>query len=238
MNIPQHIAIIMDGNGRWAKARRLPRVAGHHEGVKRVKEIVRTAKELGVKALTLFAFSTENWDRPKNEIEVLFSYLKDFLHDYRDELMQNNIRFKVIGRRDRIDKNIIAQIEDLERLTEKNSSLTLNIALDYGGRWDILRAASQLAEDYKNQLITAQQIGEESFKKYLSLSGQPEPELLIRTSGEERISNFLLWDLAYSELYFPQLYWPDFDGKELKKAIENYSQRERRFGKIDGQTNI
>jgi undecaprenyl diphosphate synthase len=152
--------------------------------------------------------------------------------------MQNNIRFKVIGRRDRIDKNIIAQIEDLERLTEKNSSLTLNIALDYGGRWDILRAASQLAEDYKNQLITAQQIGEESFKKYLSLSGQPEPELLIRTSGEERISNFLLWDLAYSELYFPQLYWPDFDGKELKKAIENYSQRERRFGKIDGQTNI
>jgi undecaprenyl diphosphate synthase len=234
MDIPAHIAIIMDGNGRWANERRLPRIAGHHEGVKRVKEIVRAAKELGVKSLTLFAFSTENWARPKNEIEVLFSYLKDFLHTYKDELMRQNIRFKVIGRRDRIDKNIIVQIEDLERLTKDNNSLILNIALDYGGRWDILQAVKQLALDCKNQLIPPEQISEESFKKYLSLSGQPELELLVRTSGEERISNFLLWDLAYSELYFAPVYWPDFNGEELKKAIEKYSQRQRRFGKING----
>lgn len=234
MSIPQHIAIIMDGNGRWASEKGLPRIAGHREGVKRVKETVRTAREFGVKAITLFAFSTENWNRPKSEIDLLFSYLKDFLHTYREELMREGVRFKVIGRRDRIDRNIITHIEELENLTGKNSNLSLNVALDYGGRWDILQAIKRIAEDYKNQKISEDGITEDNFKNYLCLCGQPDPELLIRTSGEERISNFLLWDLAYSEFYFPQIYWPDFNRKELEKAIEIYSKRERRFGKING----
>ncbi|MDP2923041.1 MAG: isoprenyl transferase [Candidatus Omnitrophota bacterium] len=234
MHIPRHIAIIMDGNGRWAKAKGLPRIAGHREGSKRVKEVVTAAKDLGVEALTIFAFSTENWDRPKSEIELLFSYLKDFLHTYRDELMRENIRFKVIGRRDRIDKNIIPHIEDLERLTERNCSFTFNVALDYGGRWDIMQAAKIIATNYKDNKISQEQITEDVFGGYLSLAGQPDPELLIRTSGEERISNFLLWNLAYTEFYFPQICWPDFNEDELKKAIEIYSKRERRFGKIHG----
>jgi undecaprenyl diphosphate synthase len=233
MNIPQHIAIIMDGNGRWAKARGLPRIAGHREGAKRVKEIVKAAKDFGVKALTLFAFSTENWNRPKNEVDLLFSYLKEFLHTYKEELMREGIKFRAIGRRDRIAKDIISDIEQLEQDTKGNSNFNLNVALDYGGRWDILQAAFMLARDYKEHKITEPQISEEAFANYLSLAGL-EPQLFIRTSGEERISNFLLWDLAYTELYFTQVNWPDFDREELAKALQEYSKRERRFGKVYG----
>lgn len=232
MNVPHHIAIIMDGNGRWAKKRGLPRTIGHREGVKRIKEIVREAKKLGVKILTIFAFSTENWNRSKNEIKFLFQYLNIFLKNYKKELMRKDIRLKAIGRRDRIDKNSIRQVEVVEELTKDNKSFIFNIALDYGGRWDITEAARGIVSDYQNKLISKEAINEDFFEQYLSLGGLASPDLLIRTSGEQRISNFLLWDLAYTELYFPQKYWPDFNVMELEKAIEVYSQRIRKFGKI------
>jgi undecaprenyl diphosphate synthase len=232
MTIPYHIAIIMDGNGRWAQERGLPRTAGHREGVKRVKEVVKEAKRLGVKILTLFAFSTENWARPPKEIKFLFSYLNFFLENYRKELMRENIRLNVIGRRDRINAEVMEKIEDLETLTKDNSSFVLNVALDYGGKWDIVQAAKEIIRDYKINKISEQDLDEDCFKKYLSLGGMQEPELLIRTSGEQRISNFLLWDLAYAEFYFPKVHWPAFSKNELKKAIEVYSKRKRRFGKI------
>ncbi|MCM8819232.1 MAG: isoprenyl transferase [Candidatus Omnitrophica bacterium] len=232
LKIPQHIAIIMDGNGRWATARKLARTAGHKEGIKRVKDIVRAAKKLGVKILTLFAFSTENWNRPKSEINLLFSYLNNFLKTYKKELMKENIKLKVIGRRDRISENIIKKIEELEKLTATNNDFLLNIALDYGGRWDIVNATKKIISDIQQNKISVDMIDENFFSRYLSINDLPDPDLLIRTSGEERISNFLLWNLAYSELYFPKVYWPDFDEKQLKKAIEVYSKRERRYGAI------
>jgi len=234
VNIPQHIAIIMDGNGRWAKARGLSRIAGHSAGSKRIKEIVKAAKEAGVKILTVFAFSTENWDRPKNEIAMLFSYLNDFLNNYKEELAKQNIKLRIIGRRDKLDKNIIKKIEEVEKATSSNDGFIFNIAIDYGGRWDILEAVKKVLADFETSKITKEQITEEYFKNYLELSNLPDPELLIRTSGEERISNFLLWNLAYTELYFPDVCWPDFTKEELIKAIEVYSKRERRFGKIYG----
>ncbi len=228
--MPYHVAIIMDGNGRWARERNLPRTAGHKKGIERVKEIVRAAKNMGVKILTIFTFSTENWSRPKEEVDFLFSYLDSFLTSYRKELLKERIRLNLIGRRDRINSHIIKKIEELEVLTLENKEFIFNIALDYGGRWDILNALKKLFRDYIEKRISLEGIDEEVFKRYLSLAGQPEPDLLIRTSGEQRISNFLLWDLAYSEFYFPEVYWPDFDAKELEKAILEYNKRERRFG--------
>jgi undecaprenyl diphosphate synthase len=234
MNIPQHIAIIMDGNGRWAKSRGLSRIAGHSEGAKRIKEIVKAAKETGVKIITVFAFSTENWNRPKSEISMLFSYLNDFLNDYEKELIKQNIKLKIIGRRDRLDKNTIKKIEEVEGKTSDNDGFIFNIAIDYGGRWDIIEAAKKMLSDFENSKIIKEQVTEDYFAKYLELGQLPDPELLIRTSGENRISNFLLWNLAYTEFYFPEVCWPDFTKEELSKAIEVYSRRERRFGKIHG----
>jgi len=235
MDIPYHVAIIMDGNGRWARQRNLDRYFGHKEGIKRIKEIVRAAKDLGIKILTIFAFSTENWNRPKKEIRFLFSYLNKFLEDYKKELMKEDIKLNVIGRRDRIPLNIIKKIEKLEKLTDNNKSFILNVALDYGGKWDILNAVNKLMRDIKEKNLSSDNIDEDFFRKYLSLKDLPDVDLLIRTSGEQRISNFLLWNLAYSELYFPKVYWPDFDKEELRKAIEEYSERERRFGKIEDE---
>jgi undecaprenyl diphosphate synthase len=232
MKIPYHVAIIMDGNGRWAKNRGLPRMAGHRAGIKRIKEIVREAKKIGIKILTIFAFSTENWNRPKKEVDFLFSYLNNFLDNYRKELMKEDIKLNVIGRRGRIKKSIIKKIEEVERLTKNNKSFIFNIALDYGGRWDIVEAAKKIIKDCRSQKLKETEIDEEVFGKYLSLNNLPDPDLLIRTSGEQRISNFLLWNLAYTEFYFPKTYWPDFDKKELEKAVEVYSKRERRFGRI------
>ena len=234
MNIPQHIAIIMDGNGRWAKSRGLSRIIGHSEGTKRIKEIIRAAKETGVKIVTVFAFSTENWNRPKNEISMLFSYLNDFLKNYKNELMKENIKLKIIGRRDKLDANTIKKIEEVEGATSKNNDFIFNIAIDYGGRWDIVEAVKKVLADLQGCKITREQITEESFGSYLELGSLPDPELLIRTSGEERISNFLLWNLAYTEFYFPDIYWPDFTKEELSKAIEIYCKRERRFGEVHG----
>lgn len=231
--IPRHIAVIMDGNGRWAKEKGLPRVYGHREGVKRVKELVREAKNLRVEDLTIFAFSTENWDRPKREIEALFVYLEEFLEKYKSELMKDGIRLRMFGRRDRIPKRSIEKIEELESLTKDNKEFIFSIALDFGGRWDIIEAVRKIIKDCKDKKISEEQITEDLFRNYLSLGDLPSPDLLIRTSGEQRISNFLLWDLAYTEFYFCDVYWPDFDEKQFKKALRVYSKRERRFGKVD-----
>ena len=232
MSVPYHIAIIMDGNGRWARKRMLPRVVGHREGAKRVKEILREAKEIGVKALTIFAFSTENWNRPKKEIEFILSYLIKFLKSYRKEFAQKDIKFKAIGRRDRFNKKVIEAIREAEELTKNNQSFTFNVALDYGGRWDIVNAATEVAKKCLSKSISWKDIDEKLFNKYLSLAGIPAPDLLIRSSGDKRVSNFLIWDLAYSEFYFTPVFWPEFDKEHLHKAIKAYSQRERRFGTI------
>jgi len=232
MEVPKHIAIIMDGNGRWAQQRGLPRTAGHNEGGKRVKEIIRAAKHKGVKILTVFAFSTENWDRPRQEIDFLFKYLEEFLKNYRKELIEEDIKFVVIGRKTKINEKIIKKLAETERLTENNKSFLFVLALDYGGRWDIVDAARRLTRDVASGTLKDEDISEDVFGRYMALSGLPDPDLLVRTSGEERISNFLLWNLAYTELYFSQLHWPDFTPLELDRVIEAYSQRQRRFGKI------
>ena len=231
-SVPRHIAIIMDGNGRWAEKKGLSRTAGHQQGVKRVKEIVREAKKIGVQVLTIFAFSTENWNRPKPEIEFLFSYLDRFLSEYKDELIREDIRFKTIGRKSRIRKTTLKNIQDMETLTGNHKSFLFNIALDYGGRWDILNAVSQIVSDCLSHKLSRSEIDEKIFGGYLSLREVPDPDLLIRTSGEQRISNFLLWNLAYSEIYFTKTFWPDFDAECLNQAVSAYSQRERRYGKI------
>lgn len=230
MKIPYHVAIIMDGNGRWAKKRGLPRNLGHKRGIERIEEIAKCAKKLGIKILTLFAFSTENWSRPKKEVNFLFSYLKRFLKRKKEFLLQEKIRVNFIGRRDRLDKELLKEMENIERLTCKNDALIINLAIDYGGRWDILNAAKKLWKEAKRKKINLEKVEEEDFKKYLSLGEFPYPDLLIRTSGEKRISNFLLWQCAYTEFYFPEVLWPDFDKKELEKAVEEYKKRERRFG--------
>ena len=235
MDIPYHIAVIMDGNGRWAKKRMLPRMVGHREGAKRVKEILREAKRIGVKALTIFAFSTENWNRPRKEIEFIFSHLIRFLRSYREEFIKKDIKFKAIGKRDRFSKKVIEEIKKTEDATKNNKSFTFNVALDYGGKWDIVNAAKRIAKKCVDKSISWEDIDEELFNKYLSLGNVPAPDLLIRTSGEKRISNFLIWNLAYSEFYFTPVFWPEFNKEQLHKAIKAYSQRNRRFGAIHGE---
>jgi len=230
MKVPYHVAVIMDGNGRWAKRRGLPRNLGHKKGIERIEEIIKCAKKLGIKILTLFAFSTENWSRPEKEVSFLFSYLKRFLKRKKEFLLQERIRVNFIGRRDRLDKELLEEMKNIEKLTRKNDALIINLAIDYGGRWDILNAAKRLWKEAKRKKINLEKIEEEDFKKYLALGEFPYPDLLIRTSGEKRISNFLLWQSAYTEFYFPEVLWPDFDKKELEKAVEEYKRRERRFG--------
>ena len=236
MTVPNHIAVVMDGNGRWAKKKKMPRIAGHRQGAKRVKEILREAKKIGVKVLTIFAFSTENWDRPQAEVRFIFSYLVKFLKSYKKELQKKDVKFRVIGRRDRIDKKAMGEIREVENLTRDNQSFIFNVALDYGGRWDIVDAAKRIAKECVKGDISWEDIDEKLFSKYLSLAGIEAPDLLIRTSDEKRISNFLIWDLAYSEFYFTPVFWPDFDKEQLHKAIKAYSQRERRFGVIHEET--
>ena len=229
-NIPRHIAIIMDGNGRWAKERSLPRTAGHREGVKRVREIIRAAAELGVKVLTFFAFSTENWTRPKSEIRLLMRYLDNFLGRQLEELNKNNIRLRVIGRGDPIPRQLQEKLSRAEEQTGKNIRMTVVLALNYGGRQEIADAARGLAEDVSKGKVKLKEIDDEFLSRYLYTAGLPDPDLLIRTSGQMRISNFLLWQISYAELYFPEKYWPSFRKKDLEEAIEEYQRRERRFG--------
>lgn len=231
-NIPQHIAIIMDGNGRWARQRLLPRSAGHRVGIKRVKEIVRDAFDLGVKILTLFAFSTENWQRPRKETDMLMRAFADFLDKELDNLNKNNIRFRKIGRDEPLSQELIDKIRQTERLTAQNSGLTVVLAVNYGGRLEIVDAAAELVRAVKTGVYKLNQLNEELFSRFLYAPDLPYPDLLIRTSGELRLSNFLLWELAYSELYFVQKYWPDFTKNDLIKAISEFQRRQRRFGHL------
>ena len=229
--VPQHIAIIMDGNGRWARKRGLPKIMGHRQGVESVKKIVRACVDFGVKYLTVYAFSTENWQRPKDEVSALFKLLTNFIDMQTKLFHDNNVRVRIIGERGRLDPAVKSRIEQLEKDTASYDKLTLNIALSYGSRQEIVGAVKTLASEAKEGKIEPSGIDENVFSKYLYTNDSPDPDLLIRTSGEMRLSNFLLWQLSYAEIYVTEKLWPDFGKKDLKKAIDEYQKRERRFGK-------
>ncbi|MBC8320535.1 MAG: isoprenyl transferase [Bacteroidetes bacterium] len=228
--LPKHIAIIMDGNGRWAIQHGLDRVGGHHEGVDSVRNIAETAAKLGIKYLTLYTFSTENWNRPKDEVDALMSLFVETIAKELDTLNKNNIRLNAIGDLSSLpDENYRKLIETIER-TSKNNRMTLTLAMSYSSRWEIIDAVKKVSSDVELGKLKSKDITEDVFEKYLSTFGIPDPELLIRTSGELRISNYLLWQIAYAELYFTNVLWPDFREEELYKAIVEYQYRERRFG--------
>ena len=229
--VPRHVAIIMDGNGRWAKRRRLPRIAGHRAGVEAVRASVRACGKLGIQYLTLFAFSSENWRRPAEEVALLMGLFKTALSNEVEKLHRSGVRLKVVGDTSRFDPKIRDLIAEGEQLTAANRGLTLTVAANYGGRWDILQALTRLSRE--NPCV--KEIKEEQLAPYLAMSYAPEPDLFIRTGGEQRISNFLLWQLAYSELYFTETLWPDFDAAALDEAIASYRRRERRFGRTSEQ---
>lgn len=235
--IPRHIAIIMDGNGRWAKQCFMPRIMGHQRGVESLRAAVRACRELGVEYLTVFAFSSENWRRPVDEVSFLMSLFLKMLEREVARLHKNNIRFKIIGDRSRFDDRLQQTMRNVEQLTANNTGLTLTIAANYGGRWDMMHAVQTLLLDHPALATT---FSEDDLQPYLSMSYAPEPDLFIRTGGEKRISNFMLWQLAYTELYFTDTLWPAFDRRELEQAIASYQHRERRFGRtseqlLDGQ---
>jgi undecaprenyl diphosphate synthase len=230
-DVPRHVAIIMDGNGRWARRRRLPRIAGHRRGAEAVRATLRACVDRGVEYLTLFAFSSENWRRPAEEVALLMKLFKTALEREVDALHANGVRLKVVGDPRRFDPKIRKLIERGEELTAQNRGLTLTIAANYGGRWDILQAMNRLLEDSGH----AGEVQEEQLSPYLAMSYAPEPDLFIRTGGEQRISNFLLWQLAYTELYFTETLWPDFGAAALEEAIASYRARERRFGRTSEQ---
>lgn len=231
-SVPQHIAVIMDGNGRWARKRLLPRIAGHKYGVEIVRGLVKQCAQLQVKYLTLFAFSSENWRRPSEEVSFLMGLFLEALKREVAQLHQNNIKLVMIGDCSRFDSALVAQIEESMRLTANNTGLVLTIAANYGGRWDILQAVNQMQ---LSEPTLAGHYDEEHLTPYLSMSYAPEPDLFIRTGGEKRISNFLLWQLAYTEFYFTDTLWPDFDEQAFQLAIASYQQRERRFGRTSEQ---
>jgi undecaprenyl diphosphate synthase len=231
--VPRHIAIIMDGNGRWAKQRHLPRFAGHKRGVEAVRAAVRACAERGVQYLTLFAFSSENWRRPAEEVALLMQLFNSALTHEVEKLHRNGIRLRVVGNLERFDPRMRTLIEHAERLTAGNTRLTLTIAANYGGRWDILQALARLLRETPPAAL--HDIGESQIAERLAMSYAPEPDLFIRTGGEQRVSNFLLWQLAYTELYFTDTLWPDFDAAALDAAIASYARRERRFGRTSEQ---
>lgn len=234
-DVPAHIAVIMDGNGRWARKRFLPRVAGHKRGVETVRTLVKKCATLNVKYLTLFAFSSENWRRPDDEVTFLMGLFMDALKREVQKLHENNIRLILIGDRSKFSDALNEQINASEQLTAGNTGLTLTIAANYGGRWDIMQAVNRMQLGSPN---IAGQLKEEDINQYLSMHYAPEPDLFIRTGGEKRISNFLLWQLAYTELYFTDILWPDFDDKAIEDAIKSYQQRERRFGRTSEQLKV
>lgn len=228
--LPNHIAIIMDGNGRWAKKRFLPRVAGHKAGVETVRTVIKECKRLGIKYVTLYTFSTENWKRPHQEIETLMNLLQNYLKNEIDELNNNNVKLTAIGDIEKLPQSCLRELKNAIKLTENNDGPNLNLALNYGGRYDITNAVNNIFIDMKNNKLDCDEITEDIIKNYLSTKSIPDPDLVIRTSGEQRLSNFLLWELAYAELYFTDVYWPDFNEKELQKALYTYQNRDRRFG--------
>lgn len=229
---PHHVAIIMDGNGRWAKARGLPRVAGHRRGADAVRRVVRGAGELGIPVLTLFAFSTENWARPADEVSDLMGLLRHYLRSELDELRKNGARLRVIGSREGLAPDIVRDIAEAEKLTQGNNRIDVNICVNYGSRAEIVRAARALAQRVAAGELAAESIDESTFERELLTAGVPDPDLLIRTSGEQRISNFLLWQCAYSELIFVDTLWPDFGKEHLEQAVAEFRRRERRYGGV------
>jgi undecaprenyl diphosphate synthase len=235
--LPCHLAVIMDGNGRWAKERMLRRIVGHQKGVETVRSIVEECSRLGIRYLTLFAFSSENWLRPKTEVRALMALLKRYIKTEISRMMQNNIRFNVIGNRGDLPPDVNLVVDNAIAGTAANTGMTLTLALSYGGRQEIINAAKLLAEEIASGKISPDSVDDAVFDRYLYSAGMPDPDLLIRTSGEMRISNFLLWQLAYTELYFTEVNWPDFDLGELHKSLRDFQARERRFGRTSDQLN-
>lgn len=235
LRVPRHVAIIMDGNGRWAKQHLLPRVAGHRRGVEAVRAIVKACGERGVEFVTLFAFSSENWRRPDDEVSILMDLFLRALEQEVASLHRNGIRFKAVGDLSRFDARIRDLVGSAEALTAEHTRLTLTVAANYGGRWDIAQAARQYFVEHRHALDEAAHLNPEAIEPYLAMAYAPEPDLFIRTGGEQRVSNFLLWQLAYTELYFTDMLWPDFDAAALDTAIAWYQQRERRFGRTSEQ---
>ncbi len=234
-NVPRHIAIIMDGNGRWAKRRFMPRIAGHRAGVESVRSIVQASAKAGVEVLTLFAFSSENWRRPEQEVGLLMELFFSALQRETKKLLSNNVRLRVIGDRSRFSDKLQKAIADAEEATQDRMGLNLVIAANYGGRWDVANAAKQLALQIESGELAAADITEEHLRRHTSLVDLPEPDLFIRTGGEQRISNFLLWQLAYTELYFTDTLWPDFKEEAFAAALDSFSSRQRRFGQTGDQ---
>ena len=232
MNIPQHVAIILDGNGRWAKAKGMPRNYGHAQGSKNVEKICEEAWRMGIKYLTVYAFSTENWNRPKEEVNALMKLLRNYMKTCLKTAAKNDMKVRVIGDITKLDEDIQKRILELEEATKNNGGLNFQIAINYGSRDEITRAVRALAEDVKKGKLMPEEVDETCIEKYLDTHDIPDPDLLIRTSGEQRLSNYLLWQLAYTEFYFTDVPWPDFTKQELEKAIEQYNSRDRRYGGV------
>lgn len=232
LTIPQHVAIIMDGNGRWAKKRFMPRSYGHVQGSKVVEKVIRAAGEMGIKYLTVYAFSTENWKRPEEEVGTLMKLLNNYLDDCIKKCKKNNMRVKVIGEIHRLSPELQEKIVRLEEESKEYDGIQFTMALNYGSRDEMVRAMRKMTADVKKGVIAEEEITEELFASYLDTAGMPDPDLMIRTSGEERLSNFMMWQLAYTEFYFTDVLWPDFGKEELIKAVEYYNGRDRRFGAV------
>ncbi|MCI9417518.1 MAG: isoprenyl transferase [Eubacterium sp.] len=232
MMVPNHVAIILDGNGRWAKAKGMPRNYGHTMGAKNVEVISKAVYDMGIRYLTLYAFSTENWNRPKSEVNALMKLLDSYLKNCLKTAKKNHIRVRVIGDISKLDEKFQANIRELEKASDSYDGLRLQIAINYGSRDEMIRAMRKMLKEQEEGKLTAEDLNEEKFSSYLDTAGIPDPDFLIRTSGEQRLSNYLLWQLAYSEFYFTDTPWPDFDEKELKQAIDAYSARDRRYGGI------
>ena len=230
--VPAHIAIIMDGNGRWAKSRFMPRTYGHKVGVETIRKVVKECSRLGVKYLTLYAFSTENWKRPQEEVSALMGLLVKYLRNELEELHKNNVKILTIGDISKLPQAFIEELELAKEKTKDNRGLVMSLALNYGGRNDLVNAVKNISQEVVDGKISVEDIGDDLISSHLSTKESPDPDLVVRTSGEQRLSNFLLWELAYSEFYFADIHWPDFDEKELQKAIFAYQSRDRRFGGI------
>lgn len=235
-SLPQHVAIIMDGNGRWAKKRGLPRTFGHKNGVKTVQHVIEAADKMGIKYLTLYGFSSENWKRSQDEVSTLMGLLRSYLKSHIADIHKRNGRLRIIGERNRLDDDILQMIEQVERLTATNEGIEVTIALSYGARQEITDGARRLIQLVQEGKLSLEDVTEDTFSQYLQTHGTPDPDLVIRTSGEQRISNFLLWQIAYSEFYFTETLWPDFDQEDLQKAVDCYMNRDRRYGGVKEQS--
>ncbi|MEG0189858.1 MAG: isoprenyl transferase [Lachnospiraceae bacterium] len=232
MKIPQHVAIILDGNGRWAKSKAMPRNYGHAQGSKNVERICEDAYHMGIKYLTVYAFSTDNWNRPQSEVDALMMLLRNYMKTCLKTAAKNRMKVRVLGDISALDEDIRTRILELEESTKENDGLNFQIAINYGSRDEMIRGMQRMLWDFKENKLTPEELDEKKFEEYLDTHGIPDPDLLIRTSGEQRLSNFLLWQLAYSEFYFTDVLWPDFTKEELKKAIEQYNSRDRRYGGV------